>query len=242
MLQHPLTLTVYRTISMNIYYVYQYLREDMTPYYIGKGKDNRAWQNHKRSNGTDLLPRDIAKIQILARDLYEQEAHLLETKLITQYGRKDLGTGILRNLTDGGEGVAGLIQSQETIQKRVSKTRGKKRSEEFKKNRYGENNTFYNKKHTLETRQQMSNNHADVSGANNPMYGKQHPNKGVTGKWKWSEESRLKLSGSNNPMFGKVSPNRGKTPLKFECIHCKKQVSKGNLSRWHGNNCSKHVN
>lgn len=209
----------------------------MTPYYIGKGKDQRAWQNHNRSNGANLLPKDKSRIQIIAHRLSESEAHLLETRLIKKYGRIDLGTGILRNLTDGGDGISGLIQSPETIQKRVEKTKGQKRTAEFKKNRTGELNPFYNKSHNMETRKKMSLNHANVSGTNNPMYGKSHPNKGITGQWKWSDESRLKLSGSNNPMYGKSSPNKGKTPIKFECCHCKKQVSKGNFTRWHGDNC-----
>jgi hypothetical protein len=223
---------------MNIYYVYQYLREDMTPYYIGKGKEQRAWQDHKRSNGANLLPEDKSKIQILAKELSEQEAHLLETKLIAQYGRIDLGNGILRNLTDGGEGVSGLVQSQETIQKRVEKNKGQKRPQ-HSINMSGENNPFYNKKHNTETRQRMSDNHADVSGSNNPMYGKQHPNKGITGQWKWSEESKKKLSGANNPMYGKISPNRGKLLPKLECPHCKKNISLANFNRWHGDKCKR---
>jgi hypothetical protein len=224
---------------MNIYYVYQYLREDMTPYYVGKGKDQRAWQDHKRSNGTNLLPKDKSKIQILAKELSEQEAHLLETKLIAQYGRIDLGTGILRNLTNGGEGNSGYVPPKEVIEKIASKNRGQKRPQ-HSKNMSGENNPFYNKSHTEETRKRMSANHADVSGANNPMYGKVHPNKGVTGLWEWSEESKKKRSGPNNPMYGKVSPNKGKSPVKLECPHCKKNISLANFNRWHGDNCKGH--
>lgn len=221
---------------MHIYYVYQYLRKDLTPYYIGKGKNDRAWSPHKRSNGTDLLPNDESKIQIVARSLSENEAHLLEKKLIEHYGRKDLGSGILINLTNGGEGVSGMVQSIEHIAKRLSKVTGQKRPDRSK-NMTGEKNPFYQKKHSDNTKQLMSDNHADVSGSNNPMYGKVHPNKGIKGKWAWSTESKLKNSGSNNPMYGKISPNKGKTPRKVECIHCGKNISLGNFNRWHGNNC-----
>jgi len=43
-----------------------------------------------------------------------------------------LDTGILRNLTDGGEGVSGRITKLESIEKRVAKNTGKKRTLEQK--------------------------------------------------------------------------------------------------------------
>lgn len=88
---------------MNIYYVYQYLREDNTPYYIGKGKKKRAWESHKRSNGVQLRPDDASRIQIIQDGLTEKQAHDLECELITHYGLKSEG-GILVNMTYGGEG------------------------------------------------------------------------------------------------------------------------------------------
>ena len=39
----------------------------------------------------------------------EADAFQLEILLIYQYGRIDLGTGCLRNLTNGGDGVSGII-------------------------------------------------------------------------------------------------------------------------------------
>jgi hypothetical protein len=90
------------------YYVYSYLRTDGTPYYIGKGVGRRTSAKHNVS-----IPKDKSRIQIIAHKLSEIEAFLLEKKLISLYGRKDNNTGILRNLTDGGEGASGATRSEE---------------------------------------------------------------------------------------------------------------------------------
>lgn len=43
--------------------------------------------------------------------------------------------------------------------------------------------------------------------------------------------------GDKNPAYGKPAHNRGVTPKKYECIHCGLSVTKGNLTRWHNDNC-----
>ena len=110
------------------YYVYAYLRDDQTPYYIGKGINRRAYTAHKRKNGSDMLPKDISRIKILHENLSEKQAFDLEKELILDYGRKDLGTGILRNLTEGGEGnrKTGYKHSEETKLAMSKARKGKK--------------------------------------------------------------------------------------------------------------------
>ena len=98
----------------NTYYVYAYLREDGTPYYIGKGKGKRAWAHHKTEHFKTPINPDC--ITIIKESLSESAAFILKKELILNYGRKDLGTGILRNRTNGGEGPAGVIRTDEQKQ------------------------------------------------------------------------------------------------------------------------------
>lgn len=82
-----------------MFYTYLWLRYDGTPYYVGKGTGYRAYAEH-------LTVGRPPKERILVQEFpTEEEALAAEQFLIAYYGRKDLGTGVLRNYTDGGEGV-----------------------------------------------------------------------------------------------------------------------------------------
>ena len=136
----------------NRFYVYAFLREDGTPYYIGKGTSNRAWKKRR------FRPSDDSRISILKGSLTETEAFSEEIRLIQFHGRKDLGTGILRNRTDGGEGISGYKHTQDALDK-IS----------------GENNPMYGK--TGEQCPNFGKTHtpeaiAKKSGENHPMFGK----------------------------------------------------------------------
>lgn len=129
----------------NKYYTYAYLREDRTPYYIGKGKGKRVYEKRRRTKP----PKDQSRIIFLKQNLTEEEAFKHEIYMIAVFGRKDLGTGILHNRTDGGEGCSGAVVSEATRKKHRQNSlnqteekrkaisdahRGKKISEEHKQN------------------------------------------------------------------------------------------------------------
>lgn len=80
------------------YYVYLYLREDGSPYYVGKGRRYRCNVNHKH---IPVPPKD--RIVKYSTNLSNDEALVLERNLIKKYGR-EIDGGILLNLQEGGEG------------------------------------------------------------------------------------------------------------------------------------------
>ena len=119
-----------------IFYVYAYLRVDGTPYYIGKGKGNRSY---KKGAEEIHVPDELSRIIMLEQHLSTVGALALERRYIEWYGRKDLGTGILRNRTPGGDGgpgskkgCAGRKQTDETKAKLRAINLGKKHTEETK--------------------------------------------------------------------------------------------------------------
>lgn len=120
-------------LSSNMeFYTYLY-RQVCTkrPIYVGKGK-GRRWRKHldyakhldwssKEYDNPWLINAirkliDDIEILFIATNLSEAKAFALERKLIKRIGRRDIGTGPLLNLTDGGDGGSGYVFTEETKQ------------------------------------------------------------------------------------------------------------------------------
>ena len=177
-----------------MYYTYAYLREDGTPYYIGKGKGDRAYRKVGKPCAT---PKDKSKIIQLKTNLTEEEAFNHERYMIFILGRKDLGTGILLNKSDGGEGRSGYIPTEELKRNQSERMRGENNPLYGKR---GKDSPRYGKKHTQETKDRIKKslqgnvisqkcrevvsekNKVNQLGEKNSFYGRKH-----------TEESRRKM-------------------------------------------------
>ena len=81
-------------------------------FYVGIGVETRAkdfskrsifWSNYKNKYGVE--------VDIVEKGLTSKEAQGIEVELIKKYGRRDLGTGSLVNLSHGGEGVPAGVKA-----------------------------------------------------------------------------------------------------------------------------------
>lgn len=144
------------------YYIYVYFdpTREYEAFYVGKGTGVRSHRHLTRTDNHPFTRRlqKMAKqgvIPIIERyeDLAEEAALSLEVALIAEIGRKDLGTGPLLNLTDGGEGTSGRIHTDATKKKIGEKSKERTHSPEIIKKIKNSNK---GKMRSDETRQRMS--------------------------------------------------------------------------------------
>ena len=90
--------------------IYRHITLDTNEiFYIGIGNIKRPYSKHNRNKyWKNIVNKHGYEIQILKSDLTWENACELEKFLISWYGRQDNNTGILINMTDGGDGTLGI--------------------------------------------------------------------------------------------------------------------------------------
>lgn len=154
-------------VEQGKYYLYRHIRLDKNePFYIGIGgkqANKGGYYRSKRISNRNKIWNDIykgCKGNIKVEIILESDSWAFikekEIEFINMYGRKNNNTGILANLTNGGDGCVGAIYTEE---------RRKKQSEALKNspnNLKGKKLPDWWKAKIRETK----------LGEKNPMYGK----------------------------------------------------------------------
>lgn len=121
------------------FYVYEHWRPDRdVPFYVGKGTGRRArmvWGRNRYHKHITTKLRSlnmILEVRIVAQNLSEEDALHLEMERIAHYRANGL---ILANLTNGGEGSPGVVQSDATREKRRQSALGRQQTAETRAKR-----------------------------------------------------------------------------------------------------------
>ena len=174
-------------MSANIYYVYIYIDpRNNQPFYVGKGKGDRYKVHLNETKTTTINIKKYHKIQKIlglgltpiiqfhTNNVDEETAYRIEEELIMKYGRKDLDVdGILTNVCIGNSPPdhTGIHRSEESKKKYSNSKVG---SLNPMYGMTGVMHPFYNRQHSSESKlkMQLAQQARDMSGTNNPMYGR----------------------------------------------------------------------
>jgi hypothetical protein len=240
-------------------YVYVYKTPDGQPYYVGKGTGPRMRDHIRNAKKVRQPAKTFAVkftrgllnkgqqpvIEKLISNIDDEFALFIEQEFIRKHGRRDIGTGILTNCTDGGESIIGLPLE---VRERINKNLDKGASNRFVKGQQAHNKgvppnpdaiekqrqKMIGRKASDETRAKMS----AWQMANNRRRGV------VTSKETKQKQSAAKKGKSFAWMFGPLSEEH-KSSIKLTmasqawvCPHCKKSgKGRGTATRWHFDNC-----
>ena len=157
-------------------YLYRHIRLDKNePFYIGIGKDNKEGEYHynraksrnrRNNHWKNIISKTEYEVEIVLDNITWDEACNQEKWWINFYGRRDLGTGSLVNMTNGGEGSAGhkYICTNESREK-LKKSRALVKTTEETKNKMKETwKKYYSSDQSIKHR----SNNSERMFKNNP--------------------------------------------------------------------------
>jgi ubiquitin len=198
-------------------------------FYVGIGKtEKRAYSKLGRNiHWKRIVEKYDYDVEIVHTNLDWSIACEIEKSLINQYGRDNLS-----NMTDGGEGITnpskelrdkmskaqiGKKQSLETIEKRVSKIKGRPLSEEHKEKlrqaKLGNKNPNYGKTFKLSSEHKQAIRNANIGKTHSDetkkkmsemRVGKSAWNKGKSFSAETKEKMRISKLGNTNRKNGSI--------------------------------------
>lgn len=203
---------------MNNYYVYRYIRLDTnTPFYVGKGKKNRAYElkwgrNKYFKHIINSIPYEL---EFIMEDLTEEQAFVKEKEFVKLYKKNGYCEA---NLTDGGEGASGLIVSVETKLK-------------LSIQRIGKLNPFFGKKHNENSKEKMAKASTDkhhtketIKKLSDSLKGKPSPLKGRPQSKEHREKRSLATKGRIHTLEHSAKISAGKKgkaiPRLYKKVQC----------------------
>lgn len=194
--------------------LYRHIRLDKNEvFYVGIGESlKRAYHVKTRTSYWKKIAKKGYEVEVLFEDLTWEQACEKEKEFIALYGRKDLGTGTLVNLTDGGEGTLNIIRSEEWKQERRKAMKG--------------NQIWLGKRHSEESKEIMRKRKL---GDANPSKRKEVVEKAkitrTKNPFKYTEEVLQKMRGTRGPQKQLI------------CPHCNKVGGATGMRQWHFENC-----
>lgn len=250
-------------------YVYRHIRLDKNqPFYIGIGSDSKGKYSRAHAVKRNPIHQSITnktnfKVEIILDDLSWEEACEKEKELIKLYGRIDLHTGSLSNMTSGGDGIVNLSEESRKIISKKAKLnhllypekykhtpeqkekistalRGTSKSKEHRtklsKSKLGKKLPPLTEQHKTRISEcRKGQSRPDVSNRNRQRVGP------CSGKIRITDGTRSKFIDPTIEIptgWYKWEPNL----LKVTCPNCNKDFTKANARRWHFDNCKSNKN
>jgi hypothetical protein len=236
------------------------------PYYIGKGSGDRksdhfkyAKRQRKKPSLKDKRTWDIIRdtyrdpmVSVISGNLLENDAFHKEIHLIKSIGRFDLGRGPLLNLTDGGDGGSGHIQSNELreLRSKIVKSWWENASEEERRARAAKVSAAKiskaKKKPAKKTRDQIQQERLNAvceslditctepyQGAGKKLVHECNRCGNI-----WQRLPGYTINGKHGcpECMKKVASSR-RDSVPIVCPHCPKQGHPALMRRWHFDNC-----
>lgn len=216
---------VYLDPRKNGSFIYGDYNFNFEPFYVGKGHGNRC-NEHLESN---KLKNDCFKnrkiknilkegskpiILKISENLFEIDSFELEVKLINVIGRSNLKKGPLVNLTNGGDGVSGLIRTKQHSEKLKIANSGKKRTfetkEKIKLSLIGKIGRNTGNKHSEKTKLKISESKKGNVSWNAKSILQLDDNNNVINIWRSASDAAKKLGLSQGNIWSVINGKRKK--------------------------------